>query len=572
MDFKTHEEEKIPPLPILLKQLSYEAAAGHISVEKKNEIKSRALDGEIEGDELTTIVKELAQMNKYLSELVDGEELEAPEEEALFPLEECKEIQSDEIVMIQSVFDVKIIEMSDKMKVLEVNIVPHLFGESYSVKARVMIPSNYPNAIPLFEVELDIVDSTMDDLTKPMDITQLFRIKKAQLGILSDEICLESMTRIGTPMLFDLITYFSGALNDAIEANVRSEVNLKIKYDQYKKADSIKKMFDGILEFEDDTAAKIIDLDLLYGSSLRKDSLDITNPLRYVTNIAKIFNCIGIRSIKRFETIIRLDLANAFNKEWKKVRSKYSHLDKYKQEPQLVFHGTNSHAVASIVANGLVAGGVNDVGVGVKNGTAFGNGVYLAKTFSFAQSYCKVNRRSVSDRKMVICATLLGGSFDYAEYPNFYVVKNPKRVLPLFVVHFDSYPSTDGEYIGMRSGYFIKGYSLNDQTKQSATEKMIQTGEREAARKRAEFYFDSSTIDEIEEMADIGGDDDDTCITCRDSKAEASIVSQSHEATFNDYRFCEKPGKAFFVDPALIDHCKTKGEKGGRLLGLSEKK
>jgi hypothetical protein len=101
-----------------------------------------------------------------------------------------------------------------------------------------------------------------------------------------------------------------------------------------------------------------------------------------------------------------------------------------------VFHGTNSHNLRSIMTTGFCVGGQ---GVPVKNGTAYGTGVYTATgpatpfayssgdSLILARGYCGAQEQ-------------LGGSWgagDHRRVENDWIIfRTPDQLVPVYVLHF----------------------------------------------------------------------------------------------------------------------------------------
>eukprot|EP01029_Cantina_marsupialis_P025082 TRINITY_DN6588_c0_g1_i1.p1 TRINITY_DN6588_c0_g1~~TRINITY_DN6588_c0_g1_i1.p1 ORF type:complete len:601 (-),score=205.61 TRINITY_DN6588_c0_g1_i1:139-1941(-) len=578
-------ESDLPPpsLPKLLKQLSVEAVIGTISVEKKDELKKAVLNGDIGKDELEKIISELESMNNIMLDMLSSSKDSGV---VFMPDEELESNRVDEVEALSAIFGEDFQQIDEFT--FRIKVVPMAFGEEYSLWLNFMLARDYPNTVPVFQV--DVEHDT---------------ISYKQANILYDQLWVECMQLVGTPMLFEVLTLAQDFVAEIVESKIKNRIAFLRRCGRDKEAanleDSVgafaivvdeeeearkreaeeKAIEDALPEIvfdevsgrhynrltgeyiPDEDIERDVDFDnkLLYGlshyeKSERRRRFGITDPLRYCEGIASIFKSINGESsgsndmygpkIKSFETVIRHDLANNFNNEWNKA--------KYRDEkPEIMFHGTREDCVASIVANGLQVAGKNDLGVNVMNGTAYGHGIYLGKDFGTSQSYCS------GDGKMLICAVLLGQkNVDYSDYWNFVVMNKVACVLPLFVVHFDYDQHKGRDYIQLSAaGAFVKVNSDGERAMGTdvAKQEQVREAEQEAAFKRAEFFFGKRF--QILGVGDPGDVDDDFGDRNAIQALESEIISSGSRALFDRYRKCDKPDKAFFVDPSLLKNGKS---------------
>jgi hypothetical protein len=103
--------------------------------------------------------------------------------------------------------------------------------------------------------------------------------------------------------------------------------------------------------------------------------------------------------------------------------------------PIFVFHGTNITNYDSIFKHGLLVPNQSDnpITVGVKNGSAYGVGIYTSVTPHVSASYAR------GGQSMLVCAAIekrSATSRHYARHGNYLVLFNSAHVLPLFVLNW----------------------------------------------------------------------------------------------------------------------------------------
>lgn len=101
------------------------------------------------------------------------------------------------------------------------------------------------------------------------------------------------------------------------------------------------------------------------------------------------------------------------------------------QEERFVFHGTDTAAIASISNEGFKIGGV---GVRIKCGAVYGEGVYTALNPDISVAYSKKSN-------MMLLSLALPGTFNTHHGSGGHdviVIKNVDQLLPMYVVHYSS--------------------------------------------------------------------------------------------------------------------------------------
>lgn len=110
---------------------------------------------------------------------------------------------------------------------------------------------------------------------------------------------------------------------------------------------------------------------------------------------------LALPNVLSVQPVVNAELARAFLHE-------QASLGRKRGRPRdgglvLAYHGTTAEATASIVRTGLRVPGARGH---VRNGSAYGTGIYLAPEASTSMSYSTRSRRA----KMLVCAALLGAS------------------------------------------------------------------------------------------------------------------------------------------------------------------
>ncbi|KAF3940594.1 hypothetical protein ABW19_dt0209251 [Dactylella cylindrospora] len=138
----------------------------------------------------------------------------------------------------------------------------------------------------------------------------------------------------------------------------------------------------------------------------------------------------------------------------------------YLTTPKCTFHGTQRHAVASIVRNGFIRPGDKNPETGethgIRCGNTYGRGIYTSPSAQFSLSYsgyeaCPTEATQFSGLKLIVCATIMGRPAQVSRadnwreqnepYPNAdshvanceyeYIVFHPRQTIPVLVIHLD---------------------------------------------------------------------------------------------------------------------------------------
>lgn len=109
-------------------------------------------------------------------------------------------------------------------------------------------------------------------------------------------------------------------------------------------------------------------------------------------------------------------------------------------EELLMFHGTSAATIPLIAKDGFKVGGGDD-GVQVKNGAAYGKGVYLSEDPAFAMRYIRSAQSAAAGPQLLFAKCLMTADVRRVPDPKTpallqqVVVPNKDQVLPFYVVH-----------------------------------------------------------------------------------------------------------------------------------------
>jgi hypothetical protein len=137
-------------------------------------------------------------------------------------------------------------------------------------------------------------------------------------------------------------------------------------------------------------------------------------------------------------------LAFEFRKKWIELKKKAKKRPKVDVKPKLVYHGTSSEAARCIAEGGFKIP-QEDRSIAVKNGAAYGIGVYCSPSLSTAQDY--------AGGVILVCVALTGlmtttkmrmkikSSYKYDSYMSgsYWVIHDKFAILPLYFFKFPNY-------------------------------------------------------------------------------------------------------------------------------------
>ncbi|GLJ13963.1 hypothetical protein SUGI_0223310 [Cryptomeria japonica] len=128
---------------------------------------------------------------------------------------------------------------------------------------------------------------------------------------------------------------------------------------------------------------------------------------------------------------VELILNIALTKSYEKAKQKFIEAKKPLEE-MLVFHGTDRNAIEKIVEEGFKIGGD---GIPVRNGRAYGSGVYTASDASISIPYAK-------GLNMLLLSLALigkeGSDYKTGGSQNIFVLDKTEYLLPKYIVHFET--------------------------------------------------------------------------------------------------------------------------------------
>ncbi len=235
---------------------------------------------------------------------------------------------------------------------------------------------------------------------------------------------------------------------------------------------------------------------------------DELNPFEFITIQELLSKIPATCSVLRVENISRYDKFYEFAQYRDCVIG-----DEAKME--IMFHGTSAHNIASIIRNGLVEGGTR--GINIHNGSSYGNGIYLARTFGHAQRYASREQGII-----IVCAVVYGQEVVYDSssngfYEEFIVVGSSQQVLPLYLVHYN----------GNQGQRIISGPG-SVRFDSSQVEEASKLHEKEAAAARAGYFL--RPCFKVVDVADYCEDDDYTSYEMR----RKTFENFDHNGTFKD--------------------------------------
>ncbi|UNI22133.1 hypothetical protein JDV02_008052 [Purpureocillium takamizusanense] len=288
--------------------------------------------------------------------------------------------------------------------------------------------------------------------------------------------------------------------------------------------------------------------------------------------------------VQHVEEVIRKDLAVGFDRAHAQLREGLSALPlstlrrhappqlcrsartsdyvEHLARPRLTFHGTQRRFVSSIVRHGFLRPGMRDPATGaehgVRCGATYGRGIYSSPDAGFGLAYAdrwcgRTAPGSYYGVKLIVCATLMGrarrmyredgwrdsdeayeGADSHVGNEGLeYVVFDPRRILPVYVVHldwgdddnadfFEDVPDDPAEYAAWAASHMEKGGERKTHPRlirSEAQSVMMLPGDRQRAKEavmaRAAKYFPygygpaTGTKFQVLEVGEVSEDEED---------------------------------------------------------------
>jgi len=127
--------------------------------------------------------------------------------------------------------------------------------------------------------------------------------------------------------------------------------------------------------------------------------------------------------------MVELIINKTLHKQFEKAKEEFAQ-KKISFTERLVFHGTDMKAIEKIIEEGFKIGGE---GVEVRNGAAYGKGVYTAVDPIITVPYSK------GGRMMLLSFALLddqGKEYSQGHSSDVLVMKRAEHLLPKYIVHY----------------------------------------------------------------------------------------------------------------------------------------
>ena len=471
---------------------------------------------------------ELQKMSLEFFKLIDESKVDTP---SFIPIsrEECERVIEDEKVVLTSIYE-SFKYLSEDNNTFEVNI---SFGDSRIGKEDEMsiifqLPPDYPNSIPIFEIN----NSQSQILTF------------SGTDLLYDQLLQSAFDQRGNPMLYNLIQLVHESCEKVILFNKEHLLHQSL-HEQARCG-----MFIPVVPAADNTPVTV-EIAITETPVMHSNF----HPSSFISLRGIIEACKSCGySIKGVENILRPALAERFlftQQKLSNMEKKYRKVRTISYTPEIVFHGTSENNLPSIVSKGLLVPGTERVRV--VHGSAYGVGIYVGTSPSVSLGYS-------SSSKLLVCALLpgvlvssfgangaIGKEFEVYNGTGFYVIKNPRQLLPCWIisVHPENQQETSLGLLSAATKSATSAHPHND-TEISAEDKQALLEAR--MRKFLPFGFgpgDRTVILEAGEW----DDDDDAILEGRVTDDSIIIdygIVHEEKSGLQDFRFLDE----YSIEPA----------------------
>jgi len=392
--------------------------------------------------------------------------------------QECSEIQQEEMVALMSIYENEMLVTDSECKSFKVNV-RKTDDPDETIDLWFSIPLNYPNDLPIFEIEShgSLVICKADELYSLL---------------LEEAVQMRHQT-----MVYTLVELSK----DYLEKNVPMKPKIK-----------------KVVEESESSVSDVSKEHMFYNSPY--DHENKYKPTHFTGPIHKLLELIPTNlQIVSIENILRHDLACSYEECKDKFNKKYG--KKARQQDRsfilnsrLGFHGTSTRNMPSIIRTGLKVPGAES-GIAVKNGSAYGVGIYLSPSPEFSLSY------SDDMKTLLVCSVLLGhclklgekrSSKDNSRYdsvisPNGFemIFFSAAQVLPCFIIKLSEKCQKQTVAHMDIQGAYASSIAKASKEHESPDEKLLRVKKR--ASKYLPFGYGPST--KVLDVADSSDDEEE---------------------------------------------------------------
>lgn len=397
--------------------------------------------------------QDLLKLNAELENMLDLQNtLRTPPPSLNISPLQCHALQNEELEVLKAIYDEDLLFLNEDCTCfcVKIRFLSDEIKDEDVIRIWFSLPHNYPCVPPVLEIETN----------------QSGSFTFADADNLFDQLMQTAITRLGSTMIYDLITQSQDLMPGLIqrkkeetqirkdmEEERRKDIELNDALRSKKKGFIPDKLWSDLIansEFETKEEEEQEEEGMSFVSSGKH-----YHPKLFVGSISNIIQKLPSSiQITRIENILRQDLADRFDKchsemvntLWKKERQNPK---MFSLQPQIAFHGTLTKSLPSIVQHGLVIPGKQNK-IQVRCGSSLGKGIYLSPSAEFSLGYTDSSR-------LIVCAVLLGrmykGEYDgqYSKHHVFissseyeWVFFNAAQVLPCYVIQVKSMPSSTG--------------------------------------------------------------------------------------------------------------------------------
>ena len=435
-------------------------------------------------------------------------------------LEESTRIIEDEKIILTTIYEnIKYISEDNRTFEAEISFGNSKIGKEDEISIIFQLPSDYPNSIPIFELN--------------NSKSQILSFSETDL--LYDSLLQSALEQRGTAMIYNLIQQVHDYCEETILNKKKKSLHCSLHEQLFAETK---------LTSSTDTTAPTEDTGLEYDVTYTHNEY-LTQPSQFISlrNIIDECKVAGYR-VNGVENVLRPNLAERFILTQQKILNigkKYKTVKNFSSTPEIVYHGTAEGNLPSIVSKGLLMPGTENVRV--VNGSDYGAGIYVGTRPATSMGYsntCKLLVCALIPGMKVSALQANGRKYELYNGGNFYVIKNPNQLLPCWVVSL-SQNYEEGTDLGLLSASTksATNKNLNVDTGEVLTKEERQELLDARMRKFLPFGFGPGDSTVILDAGD-WDDDDDAILEGRITEDNIIIdygIVKEEKSELQDFRF-----------------------------------
>ena len=479
-------------------------------------------DGSSTCESESDLVSLALQFEEEISQLISESNVDTPSFTPV-TLEESIRIIEDEKVVLTTIYEnIKYISEDNRTFETQICFGNSKIGKEDEISITFQLPSDYPNSIPIFELN--------------NSKSQILSFSETDL--LYDALLQSALEQRGTSMIYNLIQQVHDYCEEAILTKKNKSLDGSLHDQLFAKSKP---------EHSTDTTPGTEDTGAIDYDVIDPPKNSPIQPSQFISLRSIIDDCkvAGFR-VNGVENVLRPNLAERFKSTQQtilKVGKKYKTVKNFSSTPEIVYHGTAEGNLPSIVSKGLLMPGTDNVRV--MHGSAYGVGIYVGTSPVVSLGYsntCKLLVCALIPGMKVSSVQANGGRYEIYNGGHFYVIKNPSQLLPCWVISL-SPDDREGTDLGLLSASTKSATNkhLNADSDETITKEEKQQLLEARMRKFLPFGFGPGDRTIILDAGD-WDDDDDAILEGRNTEDNIIIdygIVKEEKSELQDFRFLE---------------------------------